>query len=87
MTKKAADPTTTSPKSEKPFTIATLGLDLMDTTWRIAVPVILFAILGIIADRSLGSKPWLTLLSVVLGFIIAGLLLKRLLARIAKRDT
>lgn len=49
----------------------------MDTAWRMTVPVVLFAGLGIFIDRSLGSKPWVTLLGMVIGFIFAGILVKR----------
>jgi hypothetical protein len=85
MTKKAAEPTTpNSPLGDKPFTIATLGLDLLDTTWRIVVPVIAFAALGIFADIQLGSKPWMTLTGVAIGFVIAGLLIKKLVSTIKR---
>jgi F0F1-type ATP synthase assembly protein I len=84
MTKKAAAPTTQSPKGDQPFTVTTLGLDLLDTTWRITVPVIIFAGLGIFADIQLETKPWLTLLGVVIGFTVAGLLIKKLLSTIQR---
>ncbi|HYH74736.1 MAG TPA: AtpZ/AtpI family protein [Candidatus Saccharimonadales bacterium] len=84
MTKKAADSTTNPPTGDKPFTIATLGLDLLDTTWRIIVPVIIFALLGIFADIQLDTKPWMTMLGVVIGFVFAGLLIKKLLNTIQR---
>lgn len=77
MKQAAAHPTTSTAGGKSPFTAGAIGLTLLDTTWRIAVPVILFAGLGIFADRSLGTKPWLTLLAVVIGFVFAGLLLKK----------
>lgn len=52
---------------------------LLATTWRIAVPVIIGSGLGIFLDLRLGTKPWLTLLGVLLGFTLAGLLIARLL--------
>ena len=66
--------------------VGIIAVTFLDTTWRIAVPVILFAALGIWADRSFGSKPWLTLLAVVVGFVFAGLLLKRQLDAVAKQE-
>lgn len=87
MKKAAADPTTKSPHGADPFTIGTLGLDLLDTTWRIAVPVLVFASLGIFADIKLSTKPWLTIVAVICGFVVAGLLIKKLLAAIEKEDT
>ena len=76
MKKAAAHPTQT-PRVPAPFTIGSIGLQFLDTTWRIAVPVVLFVVAGIFADRHLGTKPWLTMLGVVLGFVIAGFLVKR----------
>ena len=58
-----------------------IGRELADTTWRIAVPVVLFACLGIVIDRTLGSKPWMTLLGMVAGFAIASYLIKKQLER------
>ncbi len=58
-----------------------VGRELFDTTWRMTIPVVLFAGLGIIADRSAGSKPWLTLLGVVVGFGFAALLIKQQLGK------
>ncbi len=58
-----------------------VGRELVDTTWRMTTPVVLFAGLGIIADRTVGSKPWLTLLGVFVGFGFAALLVKRQLGK------
>jgi F0F1-type ATP synthase assembly protein I len=52
---------------------------LLATTWRIAVPVTLGTGLGIFLDLRIGSKPWLTLVGVVLGFVLAGFMIARLL--------
>jgi F0F1-type ATP synthase assembly protein I len=51
--------------------------EFADTTWRIVVPVLLFVIVGILLDRWLGTKPWLTLIGMVIGFFFAALLIKR----------
>jgi hypothetical protein len=56
-----------------------IGQALLATTWRIVVPVVLFTGLGIFLDLRFGSKPWLTLLGVVIGFVLAGKLIARLL--------
>lgn len=77
MKKAAAHPTQMTPHASAPFTIGSVGLQFLDTTWRIAVPVVLFVVAGIFGDRSLGTKPWLTLLGAVVGFVIAGFLVKR----------
>jgi hypothetical protein len=56
-----------------------IGQALLATTWRIAVPVVLFTGLGIFLDLHLGTKPWLTLLGVAIGFVLAGVMIARLL--------
>lgn len=88
MKKAAAHPTTKSPSgnSDDHFSLGSLATDFLDTAWRIAVPVIIFAGLGIFADIQLGSKPWLTLAGTVVGFIFAGLLIKRQLGAVAGED-
>ncbi|HKR81964.1 MAG TPA: AtpZ/AtpI family protein [Candidatus Saccharimonadales bacterium] len=84
MKKAAAHPT--QPTPHDPFTLGSLGIQFLDTTWRIAVPVVLFAVGGIFADRHFGSKPWLTLLGMVAGFVVAGFLLKMQIAAVNKEN-
>jgi hypothetical protein len=62
-----------------PLSQLRIGQALLATTWRIVVPVVLFTGLGIFLDLRIGSKPWLTLLGVVIGFVLAGKLIARLL--------
>lgn len=82
---KAAD-STTKPSKPEPSVLGTILTDLADTAWRIAVPVLLFAGMGIFIDKKAGSAPWVTLAGVVVGFIFAGLLIKRQLAAINQRE-
>jgi F0F1-type ATP synthase assembly protein I len=86
--KQAADHTTTNTGSGKtPFTAGIIGLTFLDTTWRIVTPVLLFTVLGIVADRTLGTKPWLTIIvAVPLGFVFAALLVKRQLEVVEKSE-
>lgn len=87
MKQAAASPTTKAPSGKVPFTAGTVALTFLDTTWRMATPILLFTVLGIIADRSLGTKPWLTLLvAVPIGFVFAILLVKRQLAAVEKSE-
>ncbi len=87
MKKAAAHPTTKSPSGNADhFSLGSLAIDFMDTAWRIAVPVILFAGLGIFIDIKLESKPWVTLLGTVIGLVFAGLLVKRQLTAVAERE-
>jgi hypothetical protein len=87
MTQKAADHPTTRPRRvNDTLTLGTLGSDLLDTAWRIAIPVLIFALLGIFADKNLETAPWITLIGVVIGFVIAGLLIKKQLATLEQRE-
>lgn len=88
MTKAAAQSTTKSSRGiDRTQTLSTLGKDLLDTAWRIAVPVILAAIIGIFLDKTLGTAPWLTLALTVVGFVFAGLLVKKQLAAVEQRES
>jgi F0F1-type ATP synthase assembly protein I len=86
--KQAAAPTTTNSTGGKaPFAAGIIGLTFLDTTWRIVTPVLLFTVLGIVADRSLGTKPWLTIIiAVPTGFVFAALLVKRQLEAVEKEE-
>ncbi|HSX29013.1 MAG TPA: AtpZ/AtpI family protein [Candidatus Saccharimonadales bacterium] len=86
MTSKAAAKTTRATSGEPTFGSVVIVHTFLDTTWRIAVPVVLFTLLGIAADRTFGTKPWLTLPSVVIGFVFAVLLVKRQLDAVAAED-
>ena len=87
MKRVAALKTTNSPSGKAPFTAGIIGLTFLDTTWRIVTPVLLFTVLGIIADRTLGTKPWLTIIvAVPLGFVFAALLIKRQLEAVEKAE-
>lgn len=88
MKKTAAHPTTTNLHSDAIPSLdgLSIGRELLDTTWRIAVPVLLFAGVGIVADRHFGTKPWVTLSGVVVGFVFATLLVKQQLGASEARD-
>lgn len=86
MKKAAAHTTTTKPSGNNHFTLGTLASDFLDTTWRISVPVVIFAGVGIFIDTKLESKPWCTLLGMVVGFAAAGYLLKLQLNAVERKD-
>lgn len=85
MKKAAAITTTQNTSGNDALTLGRLTLDFLDTAWRIAVPVALLAVAGIFADKALNSAPWLTLLGMVLGFVAAGLLIKKQIAAVKLR--
>ena len=87
MKQAAASTTTNTSGGKAQFTTGIIGLTFLDTTWRIVTPVLLFTILGIVADRTLGTKPWLTILvAVPVGFVFAVLLIKRQLEAVEAAD-
>jgi len=70
------------PAAEKSGSTAVLLLTLADTTWRILVPTLILALLGLKLDITWHSAPWLTLIGTALGFGLAGLLIKRQLEEV-----
>ena len=82
----AADKTTHSPSGKNPSALGSFGVDFLDTAWRIAIPVIIFTVAGIMADRTLNTAPWITFPAVVVGFVISGLLVKRQLKSLEARE-
>ena len=58
-----------------------LILDMADTTWRMFIPTVGLLMAGRVADRHLGTKPWLMLAGLAVGAFIATLLVKRQLSR------
>ena len=86
MKQAAVHPTTQSPRGEGSFGAGIILLTFLDTTWRIAVPVVLGTLLGIYADRHAHTKPWLTLLAVLLGFACAALLVRKQIIEVQKAE-
>jgi F0F1-type ATP synthase assembly protein I len=54
--------------------VFTLAMTALDTTWRTLVPGIAGAVLGIVLDRLLGTKPLFVLTGLVLGIALSALL-------------
>ncbi len=76
--KQSDDNPTPPTKSTVILLLGTIG----DTTWRMFVPTIGLTVAGVYADKSFGTKPWLSAIGVVLGAVIAGLLVKRQLQKV-----
>jgi F0F1-type ATP synthase assembly protein I len=66
----------TSKRSETNSTLILLAT-LADTTWRIVVPTIALALIGLKLDLVWHTAPWLTLLGTATGFVIAAFLVRR----------
>lgn len=50
---------------------------IADTTWRMFIPSIGGTLLGVWADRSWGTTPWLMIVGIAIGAGVAGLLVWR----------
>jgi F0F1-type ATP synthase assembly protein I len=48
-----------------------------ETAWRIVAPVAAFTIAGVFADGQMDTKPWLALLGLMIGSVVAGVLVRR----------
>ena len=79
MKKTAAHSATSlhNPQNTQTLNLLQLGRTYFGTGWRILVPVAAATFTGAIADARVGTKPWLTLVGLVVGFMVAGLLVKR----------
>ena len=53
-----------------------LLLTIADTTWRLFIPTIGFTIVGLLADKQLGTKPWIMIAAIALGAATAYLLVR-----------
>lgn len=63
-------------------TVVLLLNTIGDTTWRMFVPTIGFTILGVIADNSFKTKPWMTIAGIIVGVVLATLLIRRQLKKV-----
>lgn len=80
MTKRVAadeptkgEPTLRGPTPSKVFQI--LMWTMVDTTWRLFVPSVGGTALGLWADNSWNTKPWLTITGVVVGSLLSFVLI------------
>ena len=70
-----------SPKPNRATKVALLTT-LGDTTWRMLAPSAIFVAGGIYADLHFGTRPWLTIVSVIVGLLISALLIKQQIGNI-----
>lgn len=54
-----------------------IAMQLLDTTWRVALPILLFSYIGIRLDKHYDSEPLYTLISFFLSLAFATLLVYR----------
>lgn len=78
-------PVTDGQKPPDADTIAVILGTIGDTTWRMFVPSIGFTLLGVWADASFGTKPWLMAVGIAIGLLGAVLLVKNQLGGLKKK--
>lgn len=84
---KVADKTSTPHSGQQAsLNATTMFLMIADTTARLFVPTIGGTILGLWADHTWGTKPWMTITGVVFGAVIAFLLVNAQLRSIKMAD-
>ncbi|QQS19495.1 AtpZ/AtpI family protein [Candidatus Saccharibacteria bacterium] len=52
-------------------------LDMADTTWRLFIPTVGLLLVGRHFDLKFGTKPWLMLVGVGVGALVAAVLIRR----------
>lgn len=57
-----------------------------DTTWRMFVPTIGLTVLGLLIDKQLHTTPWIMILGIILGTLLAAILVRRQLKEVQKYD-
>jgi hypothetical protein len=79
MNKAAANKTTTGRKQKPPTEPdgRVIALQLTDTAWRVALPILLLSYTGIRLDRHFGTSPLYTLIGFFLSLALATLLVYR----------
>ena len=70
-------PINSGQESTEVETIKVLMGTIGDTTWRMFVPSVGFTLIGVWADGSFGTKPWLMIAGIIVGFLGACLLVKK----------
>ncbi|MFZ1249692.1 MAG: AtpZ/AtpI family protein [Candidatus Saccharimonadales bacterium] len=74
-------PTLSSREARSSSVSSSIFLDMADTSWRLFIPTVGLLLFGRHLDVTHGTKPWLMLLGVTIGAIIAAFLIKRQLQR------
>lgn len=63
------------PKPSKSQVIFMFGT-MADTTWRMFIPIIGLALGGVWIDRTYGTKPFITIIGIIVGTAIAAYLVR-----------
>jgi F0F1-type ATP synthase assembly protein I len=78
MKKTAAHSAASAHRANAATTIEfSLGNEVANIVWRVLLPVVALVALGAVCDKAFGTKPWLTLIGAVVGFMTAVMLVRR----------
>lgn len=76
---------TSTERPTKQNTLLMLFGDIADTTWRMFVPIVGLAAVGLYLDMSIGTSPAFTLGLTIVGTAIAAMLVKKQIKRISNK--
>ena len=82
MSKQSRDTSGVPEQPTRKYSVVLLLGDIADTAWRMFVPVIGLTILGLLADKQYHTTPYLLILGLILGCVLAALLVRNQLKRI-----
>lgn len=69
-------------QSPSPASAVVLLSDIADTSWRMFVPTIGLTVLGLMLDKQFHTTPWVMVLGIVGGCVIAALLVRTQLRKV-----
>ena len=78
------DPSHSMPEPPSQSTVLLLLGDIADTTWRMFLPTLGCIGLGFWGDASWNTKPWLTIVGIIIGVSITALLVRRQFKKVQK---
>lgn len=71
-----------SKHSDVPSPLVRITIDIADTAWRMFLPIVGATIAGLLLDKQLHTTPWVMIVLMIGGVVLAGLLVRRQLQRI-----
>lgn len=74
----------TTPTPPEQSTVVLLLGTIADTTWRMFIPIIGFTIVGVYSDNTFHTKPWFTVVGILIGVILAAILVIRQLKKVQR---
>jgi F0F1-type ATP synthase assembly protein I len=73
--------TSVKSQSQASTTTMIIFVDIVDTTWRMFVPIVGLLLLGRFIDSKSESEPLFMLIGVIAGVVIAGILIRKQISK------